>query len=327
MPAPPVTVLYHADCPDGFGAAYAAWRRFGDGAAYRPLHHGQPWEMAEIAGHAVYILDFSFPPDVLEAMAGLASSVVQIDHHASARQPWADRLSKAPDGSERYRHPALPLTIVFDLGKAGARLAWEYFHPAEPLPLVLRHVEDMDLWRFALPGTRAVSRSLRLLAFDFAAWDDLIRHAADPDAPRYRSLLADGQAIERFFQGEVERLAGSRLVMPARLRGEPLDPLQALRHGLPTVVDVGFAWRAIDGLAINASVLFASEVGNLLAERSGTFGLVWQLDADGDVKCSARSKGNFDVAEIAIRYGGGGHMNAAGFRLPFARFMSEVLGK
>lgn len=327
MPAPPVTVLYHADCPDGFGAAYAAWRRFGDGAAYRPLHHGQPWEMAEIAGHAVYILDFSFPPDVLEAMADLASSVVQIDHHASARQPWADRLSKAPDGSERYRHPALPLTIVFDLGKAGARLAWEYFHPAEPLPLVLRHVEDMDLWRFALPGTRAVSRSLRLLAFEFAAWDDLIRHAADPDSPRYRSLLADGQAIERFFQGEVERLAGSRLVMPARLRGEPLDPLQALRHGLPTVVDEALAWRAIDGLAINASVLFASEVGNLLAERSGTFGLVWQLDTDGNVKCSARSKGNFDVAEIAIRYGGGGHMNAAGFRLPFARFMSEVLGK
>ena len=327
MPAVPITILYHADCPDGFGAAYAAWRRFGDAAAYRPMHHGQPSEMGEIAGHAVYILDFSFPPEVLEAMAGLASSVTQIDHHASARRPWAGHLSKTTDGGESYRHPALPLTVIFDLGKSGARLAWEHFHPAEPLPLILRHVEDMDLWRFAMPGTRAVGRALRLPAFDFTAWHELIRSTPGPEAPRYRALVAEGEAIERFFQTEVERLAHSRLVMPARLRGEPLDSLQALRHGLPTIVDEDYAWRAVAGLAINASVLFASEVGNLLAERSGTFGLVWQLDADGDVKASLRSKGDFDVAEIATRYGGGGHPNAAGFRLPLARFANEILGK
>lgn len=40
MPDCPVTVLYHADCPDGFGSAYAAWLRFGDSASYRGMHHG-----------------------------------------------------------------------------------------------------------------------------------------------------------------------------------------------------------------------------------------------------------------------------------------------
>ena len=327
MPASPITILYHADCPDGFGAAYAAWRRFGDAATYRPMHHGQPWEMAEIAGHEIYILDFSFPPDVLEAMASLANSVIQIDHHASARRPWVGRLTKTTDGGESYHHPALPLTVIFDLDKSGARLAWQYFHPAQPVPLILRHVEDLDLWRFAMPGTRALGRALRLLAFDFAVWDAQIRHSPDPDSPRYTAFVAEGEAIERFFQIEVARLAQSRLVIPARLRGEPLDPLQALRHGLPTVVDGDRAWRAIDGLAINASVLFASELGNLLAEKSGTFGLIWQLGADGEVKASVRGKGNVDVAEIAANYGGGGHPNAAGFRMPLARFMSEILGK
>jgi len=80
----PVTVIYHADCIDGFGAAYAAWCQFGDIANYYPIHHGQPWETAKIAGHQVFILDFSFPPNVLESMAGMAISVTQIDHHVSA---------------------------------------------------------------------------------------------------------------------------------------------------------------------------------------------------------------------------------------------------
>ena len=62
----PVTVLYHADCLDGFGAAYAAWCHFGDGANYRPMHHGETWEIADLAGHDVYVLEFSFPPDRLE---------------------------------------------------------------------------------------------------------------------------------------------------------------------------------------------------------------------------------------------------------------------
>lgn len=327
VPATPTTVLYHADCADGFGAAYAAWRRFGDMATYRPMHHGQASEMSEIAGHAVYILDFSFPPDVLEAMASLANSVIQIDHHASARQPWAQRLTQTANGGESYRHPTLPLMLNFDMDKSGARLAWEYFHPDLAMPLILRHVEDMDMWRFALPGTRAVSRSLRLLPFEFTAWDDLIRDTPDPDALRYKTFLAEGEAIERFFQTEVERLAHSRLVMPARLRGEPIDPLQALRHGLPTVVDGDRAWRAVDGLAINASLLFASEVGNRLAEISGTVGLIWQLDADGNAKVSLRSRGNINVAEIAANYGGGGHPNAAGFRMPLVLFTSDILGK
>ncbi len=328
MPAAtPVTILYHGDCPDGFGAAYAAWRRFGDTAVYRAMHHGEPWKMDEIAGHDVFILDFSFPPEVLEQIAEIANSAVQIDHHASARLAWADRLLTGEDGISSHRHPTLPLTVLFNLDKSGARLAWEHFHAGLPVPLLLRHIEDMDMWRFELPGTRPIGRALRLLPFDFAAWDELVRLTPDPQAPRYQLLLTEGEAIERFFQTEVERLASGHLLMPARLRGDPIDPLQAVRHGLAIIVEGDLAWRRIDGLAINASTLFASELGNRIAETSGTFGLVWQLAADGEVKISLRAAGNVNVAEIATRYGGGGHPNAAGFRLSLASFVDEILGK
>ena len=33
-------ILYHADCDDGFGAAYAAWLSLGDSAEYQPVYYG-----------------------------------------------------------------------------------------------------------------------------------------------------------------------------------------------------------------------------------------------------------------------------------------------
>ncbi|WP_295002200.1 DHHA1 domain-containing protein [uncultured Dechloromonas sp.] len=321
----PVAVLYHADCLDGFGAAYAAWRRHGNAATYRPMHHGEPWNMNEVAGHDVFILDFSFPPALLESMAGIARSVTQIDHHASALKEWAG-LARQDGEAFRYRHPTLPLNIHFNLDKSGARLAWEHFHPDAPPPLAIRHIEDQDMWRFALPDTRPFCRALRLMPFDLETWHALIIATGDESTARYVETVKSGTAIETFFQREVDRLGQGSLCRPARLRGEPVDALQAVRHGQAIVTSGGQSWLAVNGLAVNANALFASELGNLLAERGASFGLVWQLSGDGEIKASLRAKGSApDVSVIAARYGGGGHPNAAGFRLPAGQFFSEVL--
>ncbi len=116
--------------------------------------------------------------------------------------------------------------------------------------------------------------------------------------------------------------------MPARLRGEPIDVLcRPCVTAKLLFSDGNSAWLAVPGLAINAPVLFASELGNRLAGQSEGIGLTWQLADDGDIEVSLRSQGSaiFDVSLIAARYGGGGHPNAAGFRMPAARFFSEVL--
>jgi hypothetical protein len=138
-------------------------------------------------------------------------------------------------------------------------------------------------------------------------------------------MINRGAAINDYMHQEINALANSHLRMPARLRGDPVDAMQALRHGQAVISDGALNWLAVSGIAINANSLFASELGNQLAEQSGTFALIWQLAGDGEVKASLRSKGDFDVAAIAARYGGGGHRNAAGFRLPAAQFMAEVL--
>ena len=318
-------IIYHGDCPDGFGAAYAAWRSFGDKASYLPARYGDSIPAKSLADRHVYVFDFSFPPEELKAMAQVAQSVIQIDHHASALNAWGDRFNPEESGLQTWKHPELPLTVSFDMEKSGARLAWEYFYPNDPLPWPLRHVEDQDLWRFALPATRAFNRALRLLPYDFHAWDGVIKNAGTPASKRYQSMLAEGEAIERFVQGEIERLANGPLVMPVDMPGAAIGLEHALRESIPVISMEQGTWRVISGLAINANSLFTSELGERLAEKCGSFALLWYAHSDGEVKCSLRSRGKVDVAVMAEKFGGGGHRNAAGFRIPLIRFVSGIL--
>ena len=57
--------------------------------------------------------------------------------------------------------------------------------------------------------------------------------------------------------------------------------------------------------AINLPLTVKGVVASLLVKREGP---------DFPVKVSMRTKGNLDVAEIAMANGGGGHKNAAGFK-------------
>ncbi len=51
-------VIFHADCTDGFGAAYSAWKQLGNRAEYFPCKHGV--DPPDVRGKNVVILDFSF---------------------------------------------------------------------------------------------------------------------------------------------------------------------------------------------------------------------------------------------------------------------------
>jgi phosphoesterase RecJ-like protein len=55
--------------------------------------------------------------------------------------------------------------------------------------------------------------------------------------------------------------------------------------------------------------------------------IFFKENMEGLMRCSLRSKGNIDVAEIARRYSGGGHRTAAGFKLssPLELVLEEVL--
>ena len=175
--SPPTLILYHAECADGFGAAWAIWRRYPN-AAYRPVKHGDG-PPTDLAGHHIVIVDFSYARPILEAIAKDAASLVVLDHHITAEHTLAD----------------LPYAY-FDQKKSGAVLGWEWAHD-EPAPWLLRYIQDKDLWNWALPNSREISAALASHPFDFQLWTSF----EQPELER------EGRAILRYENELVTKLA------------------------------------------------------------------------------------------------------------------------
>src|SRR3989442_15683723 len=80
----PDLVLYHADCTEGFGAAWAIWKRY-PSAESIPADHGLPPPVS-CAGRRVVIVDFAYPRPILEEMAEEAMELQVLDHHITAKE-------------------------------------------------------------------------------------------------------------------------------------------------------------------------------------------------------------------------------------------------
>jgi hypothetical protein len=180
----PEVILYHAECSDGFGAAWALWKKF-PSARFIPVKHGYP-PPVDLAGRHIVIVDFSYARPVLEAIAAQAASLHVLDHHITAQQA----LAGLP-----YAH--------FDQKKSGAVLAWEWAHQA-PVPWLLQYVQDKDLWHWALPASREINAALASYPYDFGTWDGLRRD----------TLETEGRGILRYENELVGKIAAGARLLP-----------------------------------------------------------------------------------------------------------------
>ena len=262
-----IHVLYHGSCDDGFGAAWCAWKHFGDEATYTPVKYGDPVPDMPL-GAVVYILDFSYPRDDLERLAERCKVVV-LDHHKTSQEDLA----------------GLPFAI-FDMERSGAGMAWDYFRGPAGRPPLIAAIEDRDLWRFALPGTKRISSGLRSYPMDFDLWDRLMYATGN--------LEQEGEAIERYIQRLCENLAED-----AHIEEWPEGPVFVVNA--PGQLTSELADYLLDTTLryhYGNQVLFVAAYKDMADRR------LWSL----------RSRGDFDVGEVAKARGGGGHKNAAGFR-------------
>ena len=188
-PLKDIVVIYHGDCRDGFGAAYAAWKKFGDTASYIPART-QAEPPAGLTNKELYIVDYSYDKPTLEQLVADNKSVVVIDHHQTAQEA----VMSFPQN-------------IFDNNHSGAVLTWQYFHPDSEVPELLRYVEDHDLWRFALPENREYNTALGQYPMTFESWDALIAELAASEANRV-NFTAKGALIAKFEDRLVDTIMG-----------------------------------------------------------------------------------------------------------------------
>ena len=305
-------IIYHANCADGFGAAFAAWLKLGDEAEYVPMSYGKDYSLSEntfeFKDRNIYILDFSFPRDIMDMLFAGAKRVVWLDHHKTAFEMWCG-TDHQKEGW--FVNNNAPHYICLDHHNSGAKLAWKWFHPDTEVPMFIKHIDDYDRWQFKIEGTKEFNKALRSAqSWNFPQWKELLESDI---RPMYKAGKAILRAHDQNVQSVVKGSARECSIVPAII-----DSVAS--YNAPWVwwtdPDNGDTCGA-NGLAANCPPHLTSDVGHELANQSGTFGLCWTLSQTGlSAKCSLRSNGEYDVSSIAKAFGGGGHRNAAGFEVP-----------
>lgn len=275
-------VIYHGNCADGFSAAWCFWRKFGVDAEYvAGVYQQSP---PDVTGRDVYMVDFSYKRQVVEIMMKTARFVALIDHHKTAIEDLQPLFAEYETeylayGGERR------VAWYCDLERSGATLAWDYLFPGEDRPLLLGHIEDRDLWRFKLSGTREIQAFVFSHEYSFDLWDKLMC----ADQVELLKMTATGAAIERKHHKDVAELVA---VCKRRMLIGAYDvPVASLPYTL------------------------VSDAAHLMAQGEPFAACYWDT-TEGRVFGLRATDEGIDVSEIAKQYGGGGHAKAAGFKVP-----------
>ena len=163
-------VIYHANCTDGFGAAYSAWKLLGNRTEYYACKHGTP--PPDVKGKNVVVLDFSFNNATTKKMIEEANSLLVIDHHKSA-------MVELHDISNTH----------FDMTKSGAMLAWEWFHPGKEPPKFIKYIQDRDLWKWELDYSKEFSAAFDMVPFEFEEFEKFEDDSVFDDAVKRGSYI------------------------------------------------------------------------------------------------------------------------------------------
>lgn len=189
-------VIYHANCTDGFGAAYAAWKLLGDRADYHAAKHGEP--PPDVENRNVVVLDFSYDNTTTKNLMKSAKNFLIIDHHKSAIVELHDVTCTR-----------------FDMNHSGAMLAWKFFHPGKEPPRMIKFIEDRDLWRWEIPYSKEFSAAFDMVPFDFEEFDKYLDDSAVDNAQeRGAYILAYSKTvISKIAKQAVPRKMGGKDVL------------------------------------------------------------------------------------------------------------------
>lgn len=296
-------IIYHANCNDGAVAAavaYGALTPSNNQIETFAVNYGFDFPDAiDSSYRRVFIVDFAFPPDVLEKVAEQYSDVnfVTIDHHASAIEKYNDY--EMPDNCD----------FEFETGPSisGASLTWGFFHNT-PKPDLVLDVADRDTWVFDRKNSKVTHQALiNLDSRDpEVLWKDFLSTKVKEN---YAKLVDFGRPFQRSWDKtleEISEMAFYRTYSVGPLKGQPCVLVNAPYKYLSDAAE----WIRQNDERCTDEVLFIGFV----VRKNG-------------VSLSFRSEKGTDFArQRAQAFGGGGHDQSAGANIQFGQFMDILTG-
>lgn len=274
--------IYHSPCVDGMTAAWAVWKKFGDRFDYHGMGYGDP--IPDVDDRCILMVDFSFKrPQMIEIRDRSSGNVMVIDHHKTAIEELKG-FTQMPRSFDDFKSTG-DIQVLFDLKRSGAGLAWEFFHTGALEPLLVTYAEDYDLWRKELNYCEEINRYISSYEFNFENWENI--SLALVDTPHY--ITAVGTALMRFQTKQIR------------------DFIKGAKHQITI--------RGVPVPALNCPEVWASEAGNILSSEVDTYAACYRWTPKGWSFSLRSHDGGMDVSKVAQSFGGGGHRNAAGFKV------------
>lgn len=289
-------IITHANCVDGCCSCAILKEKYQDEATYLEVDYAdanpsypERYEAfisvaKEVKNGEVIMADICLTKPIVEMFLEKKNHVVIIDHHKTMK-PTIDELREL-----KHKYPETKIEIHFsdDNTQSGAMLTWKYLNPNIEPPLIVKIVEDYDLWRFAFEEETK--------GFHAAILDG--KQPKDYDKQFFIDLLKDETKVHAMIQkGKI-------------IYHDYIEMLKQYAEGAEPVKLNGYS-----GLMVNAPMQYRSDLGDIVNKMSGSYAMIWEEQPDGIVACSLRSVKGFDVKSIAEKFGGGGHTEAAAFRV------------
>lgn len=270
-------VFYHRADFDGIASAAIVKRKYPE-AELQPYDYGDDIDDGYLEGRDIVLVDCSFEPETMQLVADYATSFVWIDHHKSAIEGVA-ASGATYDGLQ-------------EIGQAGCELTWRYFMGGE-MPRVIYLLGRYDVFDLeADPKVLPFQYGMRSMA-----------ETEDPTSGIWDGLLQTTKAAVAAVDAICKR--GTVCFEYQQVQDE--KAVKALSFTVELDGHVGIACNA----AGKGSLLFES----VFDKESMQLMIPFFMDKTGRWRVSLYSPqdGGVDCSEIAKKYGGGGHRNAAGF--------------
>ena len=276
-----IKVFYHDSDLDGFCSGAIIKHKYPTCETIG-INYGQefPWDTIRKAD-VVYMVDFSLPMADMERLNNTCQ-LVWIDHHISA--------------INAYKKSGIKIKGMSSVGIGACALVWDYCYPYSIMPEAVQLLAEYDVWDHENPKTVPFQYGMRL-------------EKALPGVDVWSDLLVKRDPFTT--PGPVEDICENGKIV---LEYENQSNEMYMKASFDVFFE-GMKFITANKLYTNSQV-FDSVWDNKKYHAMLTFGWV------GDCwRCSMYTdREGVDVSKIAVKHGGGGHKQAAGFTCDYLPF-------